>query len=138
MNTIFLTDKELDDIDYTTLSLSNLKGISFCSLNIHSLSLKYDSIKLLRERSKIGRLMLNETYLNDSILDNELMLPNYQLYRYDRAKESGKLCSGGIAIYVNKQYTFQYIEDSFECNPSIETFWLKLSLKLRAAKDSSP
>ena len=95
---IFPTPEELTALDYSTISLSKLKGISICSLNICSLVLKHDSISILLQKSKIDCLCLNESYLNSSILDEELTVPNYNLFRLDRTRESGKLSGGGLAI----------------------------------------
>ena len=37
-----------------------------------------------------------ETWLDDTVSDNELLLPDYQIYRYDRNRHGG-----GDAIYVH-------------------------------------
>ena len=126
---IFPLPREFSDLEYSTLALSKLKGISICSLNIHSLVLKYDCISSLLSKTNIDCLCLNESYLNNSIMDEELAIPHYNLYRMDRTKESGKLSGGGLAIYVRDQYDFEIIEGSTACLPHIESTWLKLSLK---------
>ena len=92
---IFPTVEELSDLDYCTAALSKLKGISFCSLNIRSLYKNYDSIRAMLYRSEIDCLLLNETFLNASLLDEELEIPGYRFIRFDRTAESGKKSRGG-------------------------------------------
>ena len=126
---IFPTIEELTDVDYCTASLAKLKGISFCCLNVRSLMLKIDSIKLILQRSNIDCLVLNETFLNKSITDLEISIDGYDCHRFDRTAESGKHSGGGIVAYVNNKYDFHPITDSVVCSPHAESAWVKLSLK---------
>ena len=88
---VFPTVEELTDMDYCTRSLSKLKGVTFCSLNIRSLYKNFDSLKQLLNRADVDCLILNETYLNSSIL----YIPGYEFIRFDRTEASGKKCGGG-------------------------------------------
>ncbi len=125
---VFPTAEEITDFDYCSAALSKLKGITFCCLNIRSLTKHYDSIKTLLNRTKVDCLILNETFLNDSINDYELEIPDYDLYRFDRNANSGKFGGGGVAIYAHNKYDFTCIEASKSCTPHSENFWLQLSL----------
>ena len=126
---IFPTVEELSDLDYCTASLSKLRGVTFCCLNVRSLTRHYDSIKLMLMRSEIDCLILNETFLNNSISTLELNVPNYNIYRFDRTPASGKTCGGGVLAYVHNKYDFSLIENSELCTPAIESLWFKLELK---------
>ena len=68
--------EETSDLDYCTAALSKLKSISFGCLDIHSLVRKYDSIRAILERAKVDCLILNETFLDDSVNDSELHIPD--------------------------------------------------------------
>ena len=127
--TVFPTIEELLDLDYCTAALSKLKGVSFCSLNIRSLYKNYDSIRALLYRSEIDCLLLNETYLNGSVTDDELSVPGYRFIRFDRTQLSGKKSGGGVGAYVNTKYEFNLVTNSNICTPAVESFWIKLSLK---------
>ena len=87
---VFPTAEEISDYDYCTAALSKLKGITFSCLNVRSLTKHFDSIKTLLIRTNLDFLILNETFLNDSIEDNELSIPNYNFFRFDRNQNSGK------------------------------------------------
>ncbi len=73
-------------------------------------------------------LILNETFLNGSITDDELFIPDYNFFRFDRNENSGKFGGGGLIVYVHDKYDFDLIVDSETCTPFIESMWLKLSL----------
>ena len=118
---VFPTVEELSDLDYCTSSLSKLKGVTFSCLNIRSLTRHIDSIKSMLSRSKVDCLILNETFLNNSILDPELEIPDYKIYRFDRTATSGKSCGDGVLAYVHTKYDFSFIENSKLCTPSIES-----------------
>ncbi|KAG8239229.1 hypothetical protein J437_LFUL018827, partial [Ladona fulva] len=75
----------------------------------------YQNVRGLR--SKISQLcvgitnldcdvfVLTETNLSDDILDMELRLDNYSIYRKDRSVHtSAKKCGGGVLIAVNKRH----------------------------------
>ena len=74
----FPTIEELTDIDNCTASLSKLKGVAFCCLNVRSLINKLDSNKLILNRSKVDCLILNETFLNENITGTELTIDGYE------------------------------------------------------------
>ena len=53
------------------------------------------------EATRPDLICIVETWLDDSILDNDISLPNYQLFRLDR-----KRYGGGIAVYVHRSFAF--------------------------------
>ena len=93
---VFPTVDDIDENEYCTAALSKLKGISFASLNIRSITRKYDDIRSILQRSKIKCLLLSETFLNGSITDEELKVPGYNLHRWDRNENSGKFGGEGL------------------------------------------
>ena len=108
--------------------LSSLKGITYASLNICSLYRKLDEIKLLLHQSKLDVLFLNESWLNQSIGDLELLIPGYTLHRFDRDAGAGKRGGGGLVAYTRNHYHFDEISGWNLCCPDLEIQWIKLSL----------
>ena len=49
---------------------------------------------------KIDVLVLNETFLDESVEDCNINIDGYIFYRADRTSDSGKDCGGGIVVYV--------------------------------------
>ena len=80
-------------------------------------------------RSNVDCLLLNETYLNISISDDELTVPNYEFFRFDRTAELSQRCGGGIGPYIHNKYDFECMKGSETCSPVIESMWLQLSLE---------
>lgn len=54
-------------------------------------------------------ICLNETRLNNDILDAELGFTNFNLYRDDRNLTYGKSRGGGVLIAVNKEISCQLL-----------------------------
>ena len=67
-------------------------------------------------------LSISETWLNDSILDSEIILPGYNSTRYDR--ENGKR-GGGVLIYVWDNLPYKLRED-FAMQNNSESCWIEI------------
>ena len=93
----------------SSTDIKKLRGISFGSLNIHSLTRKIDEIKFLLKETGLKVLALNESWLNNSISDCELEIPHYQFFRFDRDLGSGRRGGGGLITYTNTKYNFEGI-----------------------------
>ena len=81
--------------------LSELKGITFGSLNIRCIIISIDELKIILEKSKLDILLLQETLLCPSIDSSLLYVPNYTFYRADCTANSGKKGGGGLAAFVS-------------------------------------
>ena len=77
-------------------TLDDIKGLKIIHLNIRSLVPKIDLLRTWVYLHKPKIITLSETFLNNDILDNEISIRNYILYRADRATRHG-----GVAIYVS-------------------------------------
>jgi hypothetical protein len=62
---------------------------------------------------------MSETHLSTQITDNEISLPNYQIFRKDRNRQGG-----GVCIYVNDCIAASRLHHFDQSN--IEIVWLKL------------
>ena len=94
------------------------KGISFGHLNINSLVSKIDEFRLLCNNA-FDVICVNETKCDDTVHDNELNLPGFNLLRRDRKRD------GGVALYVRDCFNFQRRDDL--CDKSVECIWIELN-----------
>ena len=83
---------------HTSCDLSGLRGPAIASLNIRSVTNKIDDVKILLARSQLNCLVLTESWLNDSIGDDELEISNYRFIRRDRDAGCHKRGGGGVLI----------------------------------------
>ncbi len=63
------------------------RGIFGGHLNIRSLTLKCDEIRILLTGSNLDFLCLSETWLHDNILTNMVAIPGYMCYKKDSYKK---------------------------------------------------
>lgn len=71
-------------------------------INIRSLPLKVDELKLIIDIRKPDVIFVTETWLDPSFLDSLVNLPDYFICRNDRDKQRG----GGTANLYKKGYRF--------------------------------
>ena len=74
------------------------KGLHFLHLNVNSLLPKIDEVKLIADRSNATIIGISETKLDNTIMDNELFIEGYDLFRSDRNRYGG-----GVACYIKKE-----------------------------------
>ena len=70
------------------------KTLRFVHLNTRSLVRHFDDVACLVSSVHPEVLALSETWLDSSVVDCELRLPGYSLFRRDRSR-----CGGGVAVY---------------------------------------
>ena len=109
--------------------MKNLRGLSIASLNVCSLTRKFDSIRLLIQTSEIDIFCLNETYLNHSISHEELHNSGYSFVRADRTDAAGKHDGGEVLVYYNSRYEVKLYENGVNCSSHVDTAWMSIKLK---------
>ena len=109
--------------------LKTLKGISFAHINIRSLFGKLEDIVQITKQGNTCILGISETWLNSSVPNSMINIPNYDLYRHDRTSDSGKRTGGGVCFYTHTRYNIIDRDDLSVCNPDIEIIWIQLALK---------
>ena len=67
-------------------------------LNINSLPNKFDELKVINAELKTGIIVLTETKIDSSYTNAQFSLPDYKIYRQDRAKGGG-----GDLTYITSQ-----------------------------------
>ena len=92
------SDSHSYSYNYTCNSLSVLY------FNARSIVPKFDALCSEVEIHKPDIVCLVESWLSDEVLDSEISLTNYQLYRLDRNRHGG-----GIIIYIHNNLTTELI-----------------------------
>jgi exonuclease III len=76
-------------------------GFNIAQINCRSLFPKLDEIAYMITKAKIDILCLTETWLDESVLDSDILIDGYMLFRKDRGGRGG-----GVAIYVRDNINF--------------------------------
>ena len=87
--------------------LPRKRGFKLAALNVNKLSTHIDELKILLGENPIDVLAINETKLDDSISDNEVYIPGYEIVRRDRTSNGG----GGVCFYIRSSINFLYRSD---------------------------
>ena len=82
--------------------IPRVRGFKMASLNIVSLPLHIDQIRILLEDQIIDVLALNETRLDPSIPDHLVAVDGYTILRKDRNR-----FGGGVCIYLRCNLNFK-------------------------------
>jgi len=73
-------------------------------LVINSLTAHIDELRVFMEDSKIDILAINESKLDDTINDDELYLPGFEIVRKDRMLNGRN--GGGVCLYLRSNTLF--------------------------------
>ena len=103
------SDESTNTIDVITNSDSDAGYNAIIFMNIQNLisKTKTDKIKFLTEQASHDKALiiaLTETHLNDTVLEAEINITNYTIFRQDR---TGGRRNGGIATYVHSSIAAQ-------------------------------
>ena len=98
--------------------------------NVRSLRNKMD---LLHARCRMERafrdiciIALTETWLDDSVSDDEVSLDNFTIIRSDRTRNSGKTRGGGLCLYINDRWCSNIKTHRRVCSPDLEMLTVSL------------
>ena len=111
------------NFEHSAQSLQTVKGIKLICLNNRSLLPKLEEIRLLVAEIKLHVIGLVETWLSDSIDNQELAIPSYRLYRKDRNR-----AGGGVAVYVREWDTVDHRTLHTDSMDKLESVWLMIQL----------
>lgn len=79
-------------------------GLEIIYFNARSILPKLDELRLLCADSSPHVVCIVETWLDDSVFDNELTIPNYCLVRLDRNRHGG-----GVLLYIRDDLSYNVI-----------------------------
>ena len=98
----------------------NIKDLSLCHINVQSLVHKVDLVAV--ELSCHDIITISETWLDNSIENNDIAIPNFQPpIRLDRNRHGG-----GVAVYVKNNIPFNERADLYI--PNLEAIWIEVNL----------
>ena len=89
--------------------LPSKRGFKLASLNIASLLKHIDELRVLLSNCPLDVLSINETRLDESVGDNEVYIPGYEIIRRDR-EHNGRF-GGGVCFYVRSSINFSLRPD---------------------------
>jgi hypothetical protein len=67
---------------------------------------KLDQVELLLQSTNAAALAVSETWLDDSVTDEEVTVPGYSVVRKDRNREGG-----GVCLYIRDNICFNKRDD---------------------------
>ena len=102
--------------------ISTTNGLKIAHLNVNGLQKKIDDLKILVNCAKLDVLTISETKLNSEILNAEIDIPNFKLFRLDCDRHGG-----GVAIYCKDNLSS--FDLSKLTNKEFESLWIKIKLK---------
>ena len=103
-----------------SLPFNNVMGFKVMHLNISSLLLHFDEFLHFVSDINIDIISLNETRLDESITNNSLSIPGYNIYRKDRNRNGG-----GALLYINDNLLSEYTDFNFVT----ETVWSAVKVR---------
>ena len=81
------------------------RGLTMACLNINSLLAHIDELKVFVSNQKLDIIAINETKLDNTIHDNEIYLPGYDVARKDRSTNGRN--GGGVCFIYGVILTFK-------------------------------
>ena len=72
--------------------LPTKRGFKMASLNITSLTKHVDELRILIANYPLDVISINETRLDQGILNSEIYVPGYEIVRRDRNRNGGGVC----------------------------------------------
>ena len=97
------------------------KGIHFFHLNTRSLLPKMSEVKLFASKSRAKVIMITETWLDHTVTDREIGIPEFSVIRKDRNRQGG-----GVCIYFHSSLAFNPRPDLDLKN--LEAIWAEILL----------
>ena len=110
------------------ISARNPKDLKIVHINTQSLKCfqHFAEFEYIFSNSGIDAIAVSETWLNDSVNNESVSIPGYDIYRNDRFLKNG----GGNAVYVRSDIRCKVVVRSANtCNLRPEYLFLELCLR---------
>ena len=88
-----------DVIFNTPTEFKTRSGPGFIHLNVRSMIAKMDMIRIWAHTTDADVIVISETWLNKAVLNKDINIDGYNVYRTDRPKKGG-----GVAVYVKSKF----------------------------------
>lgn len=83
----------------TPADFKSRAGLGFIHLNVRSLIAKIDIIRIWAHSTEADVIVLSETWLSKSVLNEDISIDGYNVYRTDRPRRGG-----GVAVYIKSKF----------------------------------
>ena len=100
--------------------LGSSKGMAVASLNINSLMLHFDEIRLLIKNFGIHIPAINETKIDKNVHDDLVSIDGYTIKRCARNRKGG-----GVAVYIKDTLLINVLSAMIFLNPRLRPCILK-------------
>ena len=80
------------------------RGLQFTHLNINSLLPKIDELRIITKSTNAAIIGINETKLDESVLEPEIQIDDYKILRCDRNRHGG-----GVACYIRNDLSYNIL-----------------------------
>lgn len=107
--------------DYVAYDCFSKKGLHFFHLNIRSILPKISELRLFAASTKVSIISITETWLDNSISDDEIAIPGFLIARRDRNRNGG-----GVCTYIRDNIAFN-IRDDLHMD-GFEALWIEILL----------
>lgn len=120
------TDSLLRNSGFNTPSdFKTRTGLGFIHLNARSLISKLDMLRIWAHSTDADIIVISETWLNKSTLDNDICIDGYKVYRTDRPSRGG-----GIAMFVKSKFCVK-----IKLSVSLSKYFELLAVDLEVSKN---
>ena len=77
-------------------------GLEIVSLNVNDLLSRIDEVRVLAKNENIDILAINESKIDDNVIDQLIDIDEFDVKRFDRDRHGG-----GVALYIRNTVTFK-------------------------------
>ena len=113
--------RDAPTLEGVNLDFAKQKGLHFLHLNARSILPKMTDLRLLANKCNATVIGVSETWLDNSVSDNEISIDGYAVYRKDRSRSGG-----GVCIYVKSELCSNR-KPEMESD-DLEAIWIEISL----------
>ena len=103
-------------------NIFDVKGLHFVHLNVRSILQKIPELRILFKRKNLAVIAFTETWLNDSVNNEEINIDGYKVIRNDRSSGHG----GGVCLYIRNNLAFNVISEMQ--TEVTESLWINVLL----------
>jgi exonuclease III len=104
------------------LTVNSKNGMSIAQINVRSIIPKIEEIRYILAKTELDILCINETWLDSSVHDFEIMVNDYNVIRKDRNRNGG-----GVCLYIKEQLEHKHRPD-LELE-TVECQWVEIPNK---------
>lgn len=102
------------------LSLTQFNGAQSVCSPCNKMDLLHARCRMERAFRGICIIALSETLLDQSVTDVAVSLGNFTIIRSNSTKQSGKMCGGGVCLYINNWWCNNFKARHRLCTPNLE------------------